>query len=838
VSTRDGAIGGTLIALFAIPCNSVQRMPVESDDDREICQSAVRTGAQSLPHPGTLVMARGHRWKVTSHVVHADCVEVHLANNALGPTILLSPFDRFVDVHPEPHCRAVRLRAWITEMRKHATAAKVGGLRAAHVRADVLPYQIAPAVAVANGEPRVILADEVGLGKTIQAGWILADVMARCSGARALIAVPAGLRDQWGSELSRHFAIEAIVADARWLRRTFADLPGDVSPWSLPGVYLTSIDFIKRPDVLRGLDDQSWEVLIVDEVHTAAAPTDRHAAIASLAHRARRIVAISATPYSGDPRGFESIARLGATPNSAPPVMFRRSRDDVGALAGRRHRFAPVRLARNESRLQRLIAQYTAEVWREAVDNGDAVRLAMTVLRKRALSSPRAVLRSLERRLDLLVHGGPAPRQMRLFDEEDALDDEEPLDALSAPGLNDSSRERRWLAALIDAARRAAVIDSKLRFLQRLLRRLGDEAAIVFTEYRDTLMQLGMAFPRAGLLHGGMSRQERSDAQGRFNDVGGLLLATDAASEGLNLQGRCRLVINYELPWNPARLEQRIGRVDRIGQRRAVHALTLVARDTAEDLVIARLTRRLQRIAVTLGERDRLAAFLDDARTARIVIANTSLDESFEPAPFTSLTRPPVAQPHASDEACRLAFLQRIAQAPDQNVLVAVVPERRDLKEGFAFLFRWSATTSDGIPVETDLFIVHVADHVLHERFTAAAARAVADKAMAHHAQSARSFLEPRLKTRLDAVAAEHAAAVDRLIDRERALSARRDLNAAVQPGLFDRRAVQRADRLVASVTACRLEHERYLDALAGSRRLESDCDLAGVLIVCHRPSA
>src|SRR5690242_3527791 len=230
-------------------------MPIETDDDRKICDSDISSGAQSLAQVGALVTSRGERWRVTSRVPHADCVEVHLTNNASGPTILLSQFDRFVPVQPAHRLRAVRLRRWLAAMGSHASGTKAGGLLAQHVGADVHEYQLAPALAVASGEPRIILADEVGLGKTIQAGWILADVIARNPDSRALIAVPAGLRDQWRSELSRHFGIDATIADARWLRRTFADLPGDVSPWSLPGVYLTSIDFIKRPDVLRGLDE-------------------------------------------------------------------------------------------------------------------------------------------------------------------------------------------------------------------------------------------------------------------------------------------------------------------------------------------------------------------------------------------------------------------------------------------------------------------------------------------------------------------------------------------------------------------------------------------------------
>src|SRR5204863_3256 len=215
-------------------------------------------------------------------------------------------------------------------------------------------------------------------------------------------------------------------------------------------------------------------------------------------------------------------------------------------------------------------------------------------------------------------------------------EDDEPVAALSAPGLADGRREHRWLTQLAAAAHAAP--DSKRQYLVRLIRRLGRESAIVFTEYRDTLGHLATFFPGCLTLHGSMSTAARAEVQARFNEHGGVLLATDAASEGLNLQRRCRVVICYELPWNPARLEQRIGRVDRIGQPRAVHAITLVARDTAEDLVIANLARRLARVVATLGQRDRLGAFLNDARIARLVIEGTD-DQPTDPVDAPALVR-------------------------------------------------------------------------------------------------------------------------------------------------------------------------------------------------------
>jgi superfamily II DNA/RNA helicase len=159
--------------------------------------------------------------------------------------------------------------------------------------------------------------------------------------------------------------------------------------------------------------------------------------------------------------------------------------------------------------------------------------------------------------------------------------------------LSDPARERRLLTALHQSARAASTGETKVARLVTLLRRAG-QSAVVFTEYRDTLLHVRRSLARPALvLHGGLTRDERSEVLESFaRDPCGLLLATDAAAEGLNLHHRCRLVVNLELPWNPMRLEQRIGRVDRIGQRRIVHAFHLIAGGTGEERLLARLRAR------------------------------------------------------------------------------------------------------------------------------------------------------------------------------------------------------------------------------------------------------
>ena len=201
---------------------------------------------------------------------------------------------------------------------------------------------------------------------------------------------------------------------------------------------------------------------------------------------------------------------------------------------------------------------YAQSVWSQSVQTRlSGARLAMSVLARRACSSAGSLARSVARRLTLL-NDEPAPAGMQpgLPFGETGSDDDEPDVPLALPGLHDRAEERRRLEHLLELARTAAANESKLQALNRLLSR-ADEPAIVFTEYRDTLQGIGNALPHVAAvqLHRGLTTQEPKDALRRFNHRDPrVLLATDAASEGLNLHQRCRLVVNLELPWTPLRL--------------------------------------------------------------------------------------------------------------------------------------------------------------------------------------------------------------------------------------------------------------------------------------------
>lgn len=574
--------------------------------------------------PGFIVRARARRHVVVDVNEHGECRSVRLAPvDGSGAVTLLHPFDR-IDVLPSVDTprRAGRrqvARACAAAVRASYDAGSTRTLVDARVR--LLPYQLEPALAILRGQAtRVLLADEVGLGKTIQAGLILSELRARQLLRRALILTPAGLREQWTAELRERFGLETTLVDAGKLAGLQRSLPPWVNPWTLPGIALASIDLLKRDELVPQLEHVIWDAVVVDEAHHATRGTDRQQVAALACSRARIVVLITATPHNGDRSAFEDLCALGALPagRDLPLRVFRRSRADTEApTTGRRTRLVKVSRSEVERRLDAKLRTYTDRVWRAA---GADARLAMVVLRKRALSGPASLARSIARRLDGLgsdVQVDPGAQLALEFTDtlegELIEDDREPARELTALGLDDARTERKLLLELLDHALAAERHDSKARRLASAVLAAA-EPVIVFTEYRDTLEDLRRrleSLSAVAVLHGAMMPAERQRSIESFErGRARVLLATDAAAEGLNLQGRCRWIVHYEVPWSPVRIEQRNGRVDRIGQSRRVHAWHLVARDTEEEDVLARVAMRSSIAAHDLGDQQSVAALV------------------------------------------------------------------------------------------------------------------------------------------------------------------------------------------------------------------------------------
>ncbi len=573
---------------------------------------------------GDPVRIRGQRWRVRDIRDYGSCRLLAVtgigAANQAAERRFLTPFDRVASLRRSSRSRLVSARVWPRALRALLTAeGPADALRvAARAEIQLLPHQLEPAIALLRGMgTRVLLADEVGLGKTVQAALAIAELRVRGLADRILIATPAGLRDQWRDELSRRFSIEAVVMDARELRRRAALAPLGVNPWTTVEVVVTSTDFVKRPEVLPAALDTHWDIVVVDEAHGAGPPSDRHAAASALCLRTPCVLLLTATPHNGDRQSFEALCGLGAAGDDAL-LVFRRTRHDVALGVRRRIHRLHVTPGDAERLVHDRLIAFASAVRAERTHDAGALRLGLGVLFKRAFSSPWSLARSVERRLAALTPRPPGTAQPLLpfdVDEEEVNAGDEPP-AWTVPALDDPERERRLLEGVAEAARAAAAAESKLAALRRLLRRLLrlGEQAIVFTEYRDTLVHLRRALRLpAAVLHGGMARDERRQALAEFAARRApVLLATDAAGEGLNLQDTCRVVINLELPWNPNRLEQRAGRVDRIGQKRTVHTVHLIARGTGEAVILDRLRTRIAQARRDIDAADPLDLWSDE----------------------------------------------------------------------------------------------------------------------------------------------------------------------------------------------------------------------------------
>lgn len=505
-------------------------------------------------------------------------------------------------------------------------------------------YQLDP-VARALAMPRVnlLIADDVGLGKTIEAGLVVQELLLRNRARTALVVCPAGLQIQWRDQMRDKFGLEFRIIDSAALRELRRRRGLHVNPWTHFPRIITSIDFLKRDRPMRLMREalppegqpafpRRFDLLIVDEAHNAAPAGRTHYAVDSLRTQAIRTIAshfehklfLSATPHNGYTESFAALLELlddqrfhrGVSPDAAQlaTVMVRRLKrelppDDLGRERfPKRHLEAiEVDFPEDEQRAHALLREYAK--LREEGARDDAERYAtdfvITILKKRMFSSPEAFRLTLERHRQTL-RGSPdrrtAPRpNMGILRrelagiEEDTDDDgaweQRSLDAVATGSTAQRPLSRReaeildHLAAWSEGA--ADGLDAKarqlLRWLGEVVRPQGawsDTRVIIFTEYRATLNWLQRHLSAHGYggdgrlltLYGGMDDLDRERIKAAFQAAPEVskvrvLLATDAASEGIDLQNHCSRLIHYEVPWNPNRMEQRNGRVDRHGQR-------------------------------------------------------------------------------------------------------------------------------------------------------------------------------------------------------------------------------------------------------------------------------
>lgn len=535
-----------------------------------------------------------------------------------------------------------------------------------------LPHQLyALNRAMSRDRIRYLLADEVGLGKTIEAGLILRELKLRGMVRRVLVVAPKGLVRQWQAEMRLHFGehfrfVEPseLVAFRQWRDN---GTQNDENLWRMHDQVICSLDSVKPIEGRRGwsleqlgtynrerfedLISAGWDLVIIDESHRLGGSTEqvaRYKLGAALAEAAPYLLLLSATPHQGKTDQFMRLMQLldrEAFPDEGsinrdrvrPFVIRTEKRTAIDAegqplFKPRSTRLQAVAWQDRHAAQQRLyeaVTEYVRHGYNQAMAAKQRhIGFLMILMQRLVTSSTAAIRATLEKRQALL----DAPQaQANLFeavdpDEWAELDGQSQLDiAVQASGWE---REKTEVEMLLDLARETERqgTDAKAEALLELIYKLQQEEndpqlkVLVFTEFVPTQAMLAEFLESRGFsvaqLNGGMDLDARTRAQQAFSRDVRVLVSTDAGGEGLNLQF-CHAIVNFDMPWNPMRLEQRIGRVDRIGQPHVVRAINFVLEDTVEHRVREVLEEKLAVIAQEFGV-DKAADVMDSVEVEPI----------------------------------------------------------------------------------------------------------------------------------------------------------------------------------------------------------------------------
>lgn len=509
-------------------------------------------------------------------------------------------------------------------------------------------YQLDPLVrAVQMPRANLLVADDVGLGKTIEAGLIVQELLLRNRARTVLIVCPSSLQIQWRDQMRDKFGLEFRIVDSELMRILRRTRGLHTNPWSHFPRLITSIDFLKRDRPMRlfkellPADDEpkyprKFDILIIDEAHNIAPvgrgkyATDsmRTLAIRTIAPHFEHKLFLTATPHNGYKESFTALLELldnqrfarGIEPDrqQLQLVMVRRMKSELPPQFDGSPRFPKrhiqaieIAYTEEEKKAHAWLQEYTElrqQNPKDAVERY-ATEFMMKMLKKRLFSSPAAFLLTLERHLKTLQKTKVTPEQHKpafgiLRQQLEAAEEDDPQEITDESSSDEDAiltatrlfrplnpREKELLDNLLVWAKRSAPRpDSKIQELLKWLKTniksngvWSNERVVIFTEYRATLNSLQELLAMEGFtgenrlmtLYGGMDDEKREaikaafQAQPEISPVR-ILLATDAASEGIDLQNHCHRIIHMEIPWNPNRLEQRNGRLDRHGQTKDV----------------------------------------------------------------------------------------------------------------------------------------------------------------------------------------------------------------------------------------------------------------------------
>ena len=629
--------------------------------------------------PGARVVIRDEEWLVRSTLptsTGSTAVRVvglsELARNY--EAVFLSDLDRMKELRPEEtllvtddSSRYRRSRLYLESLLRR-TPPTDERLYLGHRGAfNFTPYQMTPAHLALNAlRPRILIADGVGLGKTIEAGILLTELIKRGHGNRILVVALRSMLAQFQQEMWARFAIPLVRLDSVGLRRVRAKIPSNKNPFYYYNRVIISIDTLKNDAQYRHYLEQShWDVIVIDECHNVAnAGSQRHRLANLLARTCDSLILTSATPHNGQPESFANLINMldstaiadvhDYTAEEIEGLFVRRFKKDIedqvrGQFSERTVTLEEVQASPAEERFfDRLADARFTTLHRSGAQDA----LYRVGLLKSFLSSPAACVLSIEGRLtriekhiERLTHGDVAgDERSAAVDQTRLLDD--PL--ASQKRLNELRTDFTTLSELHDLA---FVVDdaafSKYRQLVQLLRDLGADASpqaeriIIFSEriatlhyLQERLMQeFGADEEAIVVFHAGLPDVEQQtivEDFGKADSPKRILLASDVASEGVNLHYYCHLMVHFDIPWSLITMEQRNGRIDRYGQHQPPQITYLLTRSCHPvirgDLrILDRLIQKEQEAHKNIGDAATLLGLYDARKEEEYILQQVAM---------------------------------------------------------------------------------------------------------------------------------------------------------------------------------------------------------------------
>ena len=609
--------------------------------------------------PGSVVVVRDEEWLVraTETTAGGQLVRVQGLGELVRDTeaVFLDSVDTITALDPagftvtadtSSHYRTSRL--WLeSTIRKTAVPLADPSLTVStRSLADTLAYQesaVTRALDPENLRPRILLADAVGLGKTVEIGMILAELVRRGRGERILIVTPRHVLEQMQHEMWTRFALPFVRLDSAGIQRVRQKLPATRNPFTYYKRVIISIDTLKSDRYVAHLSGQRWDAVVIDESHNLSNTATMNNRLANtLARNADALVLASATPHNGRKESFAELVKL-LDPTAVTPDG-ELVRDEVARLVVRRHRHSdevaqvvgsdwaerqsPNNVLVTATPAEDAVARELDETWLHPASgaspySGQNTSLFPWTLAKAFLSSPAALTDTVRDRRARLKEGPAADvertaldhlaRLARAADEQPSAKYARLVEHLREIGLGRASPER----AVVFAERIAT-----LRWLQPRL-----------------VKDLGLAPDAVAFLHGGLPDVEQQAVVEAFKQEGSplrVLVTVDVASEGVNLHLQCHELVHFDIPWSLIRIEQRNGRIDRYGQKHPPRITTLVLQPASEGFsgdirVLSRLVEREHEAHTALGDVASLMGEYDvkgeEEEIAKVLAGQRTLDD-------------------------------------------------------------------------------------------------------------------------------------------------------------------------------------------------------------------